>query len=397
MKPEDLLNAIGEVEDAYIQKAHRKSLLYAILTFVVISAVLCVIAVSQMSDDFILLRFNTDFSVNTGFIEPEVLIHDKWTSLEQTTYVNGVPVSTTEFKHTLYDNYAVTHSHNEEVTRIVGTSNSPISPKDYLGSKHYANLYIRSQNSIDLIDRIETIAIYSETAYGDSNQELNCTKLEYFEHSDWIHRQTRLKNGHTMEEAVIGSRGYDYQNGRISGWKEWDAEGTLLSYAEYTYDGNNQTVSTYLADGTYMGTRLSQYVFGHLKWREHYDASGELVSKEVYHYRVWELFASLEGFLSLVIILSLAATVGIGIWDDRIQIGARVVSKSVNSQSEEVENLTREVNELNRKISELSEKMMLTGSGTYVEELKLLAEQLKVLNSHLEKFSNFGPENEQRR
>lgn len=394
MKPDDLLNAIGEVDDVYIKKAHRKSLLYAILVFAVITIVPCAFIVSQMSDDYILMRFNTDFSVNTGFIEPEVLIHNKWSSIEQRTYVNGEPVSTTAFKHTLYDNYSVVHTYNGEVMRIIGSANSPTSPKDYLGNKHYANLYIRSQNSIDLIDRIDKIAIYSETAYGESNLELNFIKLEYLERGNLVNKQIRVKDGYSAEETVISSRVYSYQHGQISGWKEWDAQGALLAYAEYTYDGNIQTVLTYLTDGSLTGTRVSKYVFGNLIWREYYDASGEMVSKEVYRYRVWELFASLEGFVSLFITLSLAATIGIGIWDDRIQIGTRLVSKSVISQPDEIRNIIQEVNELKIQLSDLTAKISLADSEAYAEDAKRLTEQLKELNSHLEKLLDFKPENE---
>ena len=393
MKPDDILNAIGDVDDIYIKKAHRKSLLFAILVFSVISIVSCAFVISQMSDDYILLRYNTDFSVNTGFIEPEVLIHDKWTSIDQITYEHGEPVSTTKFVHTLYDNYAVTHTYDGEVTRIIGTSTSPVSPKDYLGSKHYANLYVRSQNSIDLIDRIDTIAIYSETAYGDSNQELNFIKLEYFERGNLINRQTRLKNGYTSEESVISSRGYGHRNGQISGWKEWDSEGTLLSYAEYAYDGNTQIVSTYHADGTLIGTRLSEYTLGHLRWREFFNASGEMVSREVYHYRVWELFGSPEGVITLFIILSFAATISIGIWDDRIQLGTRLVSRTVMNHPKETRELIQEVTELQLQVHALSETVSQKEPEVYREELLQLTAELEKMNDHLAELVDLTPNN----
>lgn len=383
MKPDDILNAIGDVDDIYIKKAHRKSLLFAILVFSVISIVSCAFVISQRSDDYILMRYNPDFSVNTGFIEPEVLIHDKWTSMEQITYEHGEPVGSTEFKHTLYDNYSVTRTNNGEVTRIIGNAISPTSQKDYLGSKHYANLYIRTKNSIDLIDRIDILAIYSETAYGDSDQELNYIQLDYFERSNVINRQTRLINGQTTEETVTSSRGYGHRNGQISGWKEWDSEGTLVSYAEYVYDGNTQIVSTYHADGTLIGTRLSEYTFGHLRWREYYDASGEMVSREVYHYRVWELFGSLEGFITLFIILSIAATISIGIWDDRIQLGTRLVSKTVMNHPKETRELIQEVTELQLQVHALSETVSQKEPEAYREELLQLTAELEKINDHL--------------
>ncbi|MBQ6719969.1 MAG: hypothetical protein IJN20_06450 [Oscillospiraceae bacterium] len=397
MRPDDILAAIGEVDEIYVKKAHRKSLLKAVLVFAVIAAVLCAAAVSQLAEEPVLLRFCTDFSVNTGFIEPEALRQNQWTSLVQTTYAGGVPVSTTEFRRTLFDHYAVTHVGNGETTRIVGTSTSPSTSEDYLESRHYANLYIRASYAADLLDRIERVAIYSGIAYGDPNQELNHVKLEYLERGDQVHRQTRLQNGHTAGETVIASRGYSYQNGRISGWKEWDAEGALLAYADYTYDGNLQTVSACLADGTPAGTRVSQYAFGRLKWRETYNTSGELVSREVYRYRVWELFGSLEGGISLVIILSLAATFGIGIWDDRIRLGTRLMLRSADGQQEETAELIREVKELKNRIAELSGKLSLAYLESDTEEIRQLTEQLKELNSHLEKFSDDSPEEGQRR
>ena len=119
-----------------------------------------------------------------------------------------------------------------------------------------------------------------------------------------------------------------------------------------------------------------------------------MVSKEVYRYRVWELFASLEGFISLFITLSLAATISIGIWDDRIQIGTRLVSKSVISQPDEIRNIIQEVNELKIQLSDLTAKISLADSEAYAEDAKRLTEQLKELNSHVEKLLDFKPENE---
>lgn len=381
MKPEDLLSAIGEVDDAYIKKAHRKSFLTAIFVFTVIAVIGISLVVSLMEKDHILLRFNTDGSVNTGYIDPEVLTHDKWTSMEQTAFVDGIPVSTTNIQYRLFREYSIIHTEYDQTVRIVGSASGPLTPKDYLESEHYANLYIHGYYRTDLLDRVEGIGIYSDAAYGSPNGELNCLELEYLGRGDLILRQTRLENSEG-NPTIISSRGYDTHNGQISGWKEWDPENNLLAYAEYTYNGNIQTVKSYLADGTRTGTRVSNYSFGVLRWREYYDAEGVLTGKEVYRYRPWELFFCLKGFASLVVILSLAATLAFAVWDGRIRPGDRIVPKWLADDREQSRELLTEVKELSTQIAKLSEK--LTASGYIPEDITQLTEKLDRLNENLE-------------
>lgn len=388
MKPDDILSAIGEVDDAYIKKAHQKSLFKAILIFAVIVLVLCSVAISKAPEWNLQLRYNPDSSVITGYAEPEAIIHNSWTSMEYTAYTDGAPVSTTQFRHILYSDYVIAHTENGETTEIIGSNGDSLWPSDYLESQHYANLYISTLYSADLLDRIDTIFIKSETAYGVLNQQLNYIKLEYFERSDRVHRQTLFANGGTPEETVISSRGYSYQNDRITGWKEWDAEGTLLSYADYTYDRNVQTVSTYLVDGTLTGTRVSKYVLGNLKWREYYDADGALVGKEVYRYRVWELFFSLQGFITLFIIASLAATAAIGVWADRIQFGTKLVPKSITPTQDDTIKLIEKIEDLSLQIMKLSDQLETADYEGLGEEITKLNEEIEKMNDHLSKLLN---------
>lgn len=392
MKPDDILNAIGEVDDAYIKKAHQKSFLKAVLVFTIIVIVSCAVVVSQVPDFNLQLRYNPDSSVNTGYAEPEALIHNKWTSMEYTAYADGEVVSTTEFRIALNPNYTITHVENGITTKIVGSNGDTLWPNDYLGNRHYTNLYISTLYSTDLIDRIDFVYINSEAAYGALNQQLNCIQLEYFERSDLVNRQTLLENGRTSQETVIGIRGYDHQNTLITGWKEWDAEYNLLAYAEYVYDGNIQTVSTYLANGTLTGTRVSKYSFGNLRWREHYAADGTLVGKEVYRYRPWELFVCLEGFIALFIIVSLAMTAGIAVWDDRIQLGTRLIPKAIASTQDETIMLIEKMEDLKLKIMKLSDLLEKTNREGLEEEIARLNEEMGEMNDNLSKLLNTKPD-----
>ena len=388
MKPDDILNAIGDVDDAYIRKAHQKSFIKALAVFMVIVIVGIAIAYSQLPDYHLQLRYNPDSSVITEYIEPEAIIHNKWTSLEYTAYQNGEVQSSTLFQRRFNPNYIINHTENSETTKIVGSNGDTYWPSDYLGDAHYTNLYIRTMYSTDLLDRIDMVYINSEAAYGVLNQQLNCIKLEYSEHSEVVSRQYLVKNGRTEDEEVIRSRGYDLSNQKISGWKEWDANWNLLSYAEYHYDGNTQTVSEYLADGTLIGTRVSKYAFGDLRWREYYNPQGDLIGKEVYRYRFWEPFLCFEGCFILLLILSLAVTMAFAIWDDRIKFGDRLVFLNSRTTKEDSILLCEKMDRLSIRVDKLTAQLEKTDSQNLRDEITALTVEINELNDQLSEFWN---------
>jgi len=383
VRPEDVLQAIGEVDDAYIKKAHRKSLLTALLVFAVIVAVGCAIAYHLLPDQYLQLRYYPDASVVTGYPEPEALIYDDWTSVAYTAYQDGQVRSTTEFQRALFTRYKITHSENGETKQIIGANADALWPKDYLGSRHYQNLYLSTMYATDLLNRVDMVFINSETAYGVLNQLLNCVTLEYLERSDRVLRQTQVANGGTQDETVLSTRGYSYQNDKIIGWKEWAPEGNLLSYADYTYDGNTQTAATYLADGTLAGTRVSKYSFGKLRWREYYDPDGTLTGKEVYRYRAWEVFFSLEGAAAAVVIVSLAATMGIAVWDDRIRLGDRLVMRKIPATQNDTLKLMAKVDSLRSQVAKLSQRLENTEQEEIARELAGFRKELEEMNELL--------------
>lgn len=390
MKPDDILNAIGEVDDAYIKKAHQKSFFKALLVFVIIMVIGFTISALQYPDYHLLLRYNPDGSVNTGYIEPEAITQTNWTSMEYTAYLDGEIVSVTEFRHTIYPGYAVNHTENGKTTTIVGSNGESLWPNDYLENIHYSNQYITTLFSTDLLDRIDKMFVNSQVAYGTLNQQLNYVVLEYLERGDMVQRQTLYTNGRTSEAEIVSSRGYSYQNKQITGWSEWDPEWNLLAYAEYTYDGNIQTVSTYLADGTLAETRVSKYSYGYLKYREHYDPDGKLIGREVYRYRFWELFYSVEALLILAVTLTLALIMAFAVWEDRLLPGTRLLQKVIPSSQDDTLNLIQEVQELKVRIAKLSSKL----PDTSTEEIVRMTEELKRLNDHLEEILGNRTDNE---
>lgn len=119
-----------------------------------------------------------------------------------------------------------------------------------------------------------------------------------------------------------------------------------------------------------------------MRWREYYNTEGVLTGKEVYRYRPWELFFCLQGFASLVVILSLAATLAFAVWDGRIRPGDRIVPKWIAGDWEQSSELLTEVKELSAQIAKLTEK--LTASGYSPEDITQLTEKLDRMNENLE-------------
>lgn len=391
MKPDDILNAIGDVDDSYIRKAHQKSFVKAVLVFVVIMVIGLAFAAAQYPDYHLLLRYNPDGTVNTGYIDPEAITQNKWTSMEYTAYVDGEIASVTEFRHTIYPGYAITHTEKGTTTTIVGSNGESLWPRDYLEKKQYANKFITTLFSTDVLDRIDNIFIKSETAYGTLNQQLNYVTLEYMESSGFVHEQTQYADGRTPEASIISHRGYGSHNQQITEWKEWDPEWNLLAYAEYSYDGNTQTVNTYLSNGTLTGTRVSKYSFGNVKWREHYSPEGDLIGREVYRYRIWELFYSVEGLLILVVTLTLSLLMAFGVWEDRIKFGDRLAFIRDGATKDDAVLLRRKMDELKVHIEKLTEQLEKAESQELREEITTLTTELKEMNHHLSELINGNP------
>lgn len=391
MKPDDILTAIGDVDDTYIRKAHQKSLLKAILVFALIIAIGLVFAAVRYPDYHLLLRYNPDGTVKTGYIDPEEITQNKWTSMEYTTYADGEITSLTEFRHTIYPGYAITHIENGKTTTIVGSNGESLWPSDYLEKKHYTNEYISTLFSTDVLDRIDNIFIKSETAYGALNQQLNYVTLEYMERSDYVHAQTQYAYGRTPEASIISHRGYGSHNQQITEWKEWDPEWNLLAYAEYSYDGNTQTVNTYLSNGTLTGTRVSRYSFGNVIWREHYSPEGDLIGKEVYRYRFWELFYSVEGLLILAVTLTLALVMAMAVWDDRIKFGDKLAFIRDGAAKDDAVQMIKKMDDLKIRIEKLTEQLEKTESPELCDEITALTTELKEMNHHLSELMNGKP------
>lgn len=369
MKPEDILNAIGNVEDRYVKKAHGKDLVKALAWFFGTLTVLLIITGNMMEPDYILSRINPDFTVNTGYVEPEHLEKDRWTSMEYTAYENGEEKGRTVFRRTLYDHYTVTNIPVEgERTVLVGRAG--ISAREYVGKKDISAFYMETYYSEDLIGRIDSMAIGSRFAHETPYEMLNYLKIEYFD--SILTKQTRYSG--KEDTLPVGWRTYSTGIRGVVQTKDYDAQGKLVGYTDYTYDGSCRRGESYTAEGVLTGSTMSHYDWmGRLRKQERYDAEGNLTGREVYRYRFWERYGSPEGLFTLFACISLSATLGIASWEERLRVPQKRKSRS---------DLARELKTVRTALEQAAQEELTD------REREALAGELKAIRRALEKLEN---------
>lgn len=389
MRVEELLQAIGSVDDFYIKKAHRKSRWKAVLTVLVTILVLGTAAVLLMPTDYLLMRMETDGMANTAYADPRALEKDSWTSLERTDYADGSVIGTTEIRRRLYGKYKLVRTEEEQDRTIVGAVRGKYHRSDYVDREDRRDSALKAGGerrwlttgyTTDLIGRIDSFYISAGTAYENPGALLNMVRIEYMSTgvgSGWVVRQS-----HVLDDGTVtGYRTFSYANQKLCNTKDYDGDGTLLSYTDYVYDGYVRTAAHYLADGIAAGSERTKYDWlDHIKWRETYDEEGALISREVYHYRPWTLFASAEGLLTLFAMLSLALTFGFAVWDERFRLGDRLVWLPTTRESQVLE---EKIEALSKTLKTVSEQIKADAADE--ETLQHLTEEIEKLNDHLEK------------
>ena len=388
MKEEDLLQAIGEVDDIYIKRAHQKTRWNAILTALATILILGTGAVLLMPADYLLMRMETDGTANTGYADPRSLVQDDWTSMERTDYQENIVVGTTQIRRSLYGGYKLTREEDTGIQTIVGTVRGDDYRWDYVDREDRRDTtlkaggnrrWLTTRYSTDLVDRINSFYIHAGTAYGNPGTLLNALQIEYM--STGVGSGLVTRQSHVLDDGTVtGYRTFSYINQKLSNTKDYDGAGNLLSYTDYVYDGYLCTATTYLANGTMEEQELIRYDWlDRVKWREIYSAQGQILRKETYRYRPWELFVSMEGLWTLFAILSLATTLSLAVWDSRFQRGDRIVQRLTGRQEEA---LAEDIQALIHTMDVLSAK--LDTHDCEEASISCLITELQTLNAHLE-------------
>ncbi len=261
----------------------------------------------SMQPDYILSRINPDFTINTDFVDPDSLKNASWSTMEQISYEDGKQISSTIFKRKLFGDYSVTHQALDSQTLLTGSVEGKYSRHEYLELDDTPQLYLRSHYSYDSAGQVDYLYVSND----ETDTLLNMIRLERLD-NDYL-----LKQLQTAEDGtVLKYRTYDYTNDRIEKTHDYNAEDELLSYALYSYSNNSLTIEEHTANDVLIGIRTQRFdVFGRISHQERYDASGILLSHEVYHYRIWELYCGTTGIIFFAIILCLAALAGVTTWE----------------------------------------------------------------------------------
>lgn len=333
MKPDDILTAIGEVDDEYVKRAHKRDTLKALgAAFVTFVALL---GITQLFDepDYILSRLTPDFQVNTGYVDPDHIVDDGWSTLKQTSYENGVEVSSTIFERSVFGNYKVRYNGSDGTGELlVGSVRGELYRHDYRESLVDDNLFLEAYYENDLADRIDFVVLKRYTNNGSAAELMTMLEVEYSDNG-FVVKQIRRD-----DNAILGYRVFDYEDRRISQTKDFTSNGDLLGYATYTWENGDCCIEHFDFKNNVVGMSIKKYDWlGRTKEVETYDAAGSLISNEIYYYRVMERYRSAAGILALVVILSLTATIGIGVYEDRIRLPKRAKSTESTKSLEPIE------------------------------------------------------------
>lgn len=316
-----------------VRQRFRKDLLLGCAAFIAVFSVLSILTTWLSPADQVLSRIRPDFSVNDGYIDPEDLEKQTWTTLNQTSYENGVETAHTVFKRTLFGDYAITHTAADgQTTKLIGQVASDHERREYLGETEENNLYLTSRYENDLLGRIDNVVIRGGSAYPHWEEGEAISSIE-IENSEVVPEYIRRQVKYEYPNIVTGYRSMDYKDHKVGATQDYDADGNLLGYEEYTYTDTTRTVTAYDAEGNVIGTAKTNYDwFGRITQRETFDAQGNITGSEVYHYRFWERYFSLEGLLAFIVTASVSATVGGEIFRDRRRKCRAEASVDINAQ-----------------------------------------------------------------
>ena len=221
-------------------------------------------------------------------------------------YEDGRETGRTVYRRALWGDYTVlaeTAGHKTQVLRGTVTGRDIrldvlVPAGEGLAERFLApfsgdNLLYFSMYDRDDSGRLEHIQIFDET---QERTLLSSANFYYF-NEGLLTKQTLTDGG--MPTETLASREYFYEGNTLIRTEDTSG-GSLIDSAEYSREGMVRTARFLDADGAPAGTETTTSgPFGFLLRREVFDAAGDLVRSETYHYRIWEWFVSPSGLLIL--------------------------------------------------------------------------------------------------
>lgn len=304
-----------------------KAILKGVSVFFVVLLALLILLSLCVRPSYLALRYNPDATVKTDYIDLDDLNKDRWTSVTQTNYENGNIESETRFEKYLVNSYSISHS------QFGNMSNQWILTGDTSGYNHYDYaegydpakekvddefsefLYIRCERTLNGASDVDSVLTISGQAWGADNELLNFIRIQYGEDGK-VEKQTQ----YLLDNTVVGYRLYNYDaNGNLIKTEDYDSNSILIGYNEYEHGNRVMINREYNINGAVAGYTETQYdLLGRISNRVAYNEIGEIKSNECYHYNPFEVYHSIIGYIALAIIVLLSATMGVGVYDDRV-------------------------------------------------------------------------------
>lgn len=290
------------------------------LAFVLVFGAAMAIVALLMPNDRLLARFDPDGSPNGGFVEWEDLQKSWWTSLDQTSYEGGEPVTAARITRAFGNRYTITTTEAGGKTKTLAGKMLPddsqsehvIDPSasffDKLLMEGKAPTVSEGLFETDINGRVIAIrstesAVSTETttiSLDPPDDSRYHTAGQSLYHDDQlIAKRTYLG---TVDAGTLGIRPQVIE--------DRDDKGKLLFRTGHSYSGNTRVSEVFDDAGNLSQSSKTTYdPFGRILSRQVYDSSGALLSEERYHYRFWERLLSIEGIWAGLLSLSLAATI----------------------------------------------------------------------------------------
>ncbi len=261
--------------------------------------------------NYILTRYDTDNSVNTGFLEPRELAPERWFEITQTSYDSGGSVSQYCLKKELSSKFYISFlehgSDNQSVVlqTLKGSGNGFTSYNDYVSSNSLTDAYTRGHYYTNDAGDFTTISVHSGGVLGTKKEEIH--KLSFFYNSTGnLSKQVLL-----LPDGTRYYRVYEYgDNGDLIGHKDYNNFDVLQQYGVYKYSGQTCEQTYYDGDRNKLGTKTETYTwFDQISKVEEYDADGILRSVCNFSYNPFKLIYGIRGVF--VVMLAIALSISI--------------------------------------------------------------------------------------
>lgn len=274
---------------------------------------------------FLPARYTTAGTPTDTFVDPDDLEDGTWTSIDSVTYRDGEESTRIHIERPILAPYAMTVTSRDGSTTYLLGGNDGRNGGDYSDYRVSASdTGIFARSFADYRDdfvrgaRIDTRAsthlehmvLFSPAP--DGSEDMSLALSVTYEDTDDYHvaSMEAMTDPESDHEVTVTRTFAPYEGKRFTEAVDTDSAGNVLRHITNTDEGDRSTTEVRGADGALISTQETTYDWlGRIRTRTVYDRTGQLVSEETFHYRVWERFASLTGLAFAIVFAGASLTI----------------------------------------------------------------------------------------